>query len=242
MDYFYCPPEHITSTTILIDGEEFSHLVHVMRKKEGDEIRVVDGEGTAYDVVLTEVKKKTAHGTIHRSYPGHHEPSGDVTIAVGILKNPSKFDFLVEKVTELGVKEIVPLRTERTIGSHAKTDRWQKLALAAMKQSGRSYLPRISPLTSIDDFIASPRMFDHKLLAHEKPSPAGEAVRFDLLPNQSMAILIGPEGGFTDEEVERCVASGYTMVFLGERRLRTETAAIVMGALAGILCRRQSTE
>src|SRR5258707_81233 len=143
MDYFYCPPQNIRNDTFLIDDEEFSHLVHVMRKKEGDEIMIVDGGGHAFEARIEEVRQKTARGTITRGYTNLHEPRIDVTVAVGILKNPSKFDFLVEKVTELGVRQIVPLLTERTIPAHAKIDRWQKLALAAMKQSGRSFLPRV---------------------------------------------------------------------------------------------------
>src|SRR5712671_4390718 len=153
MDYFYSPHEKITATSVLIDGDEFAHLVHVMRKKEGDEICVVDGNGRAYDVRLESIEKKTATGIIHRAHEHFHEPARNITLAAGILKNPSKFDFLVEKVTELGVKEIFPLRTERTIPHHAKTDRWQKLALAAMKQCGRSYLPRVKELTSLDELL-----------------------------------------------------------------------------------------
>lgn len=123
MDYFYCPPNHISGTGFIIDEDEFSHLVHVMRKKEGDEIRIVDGHGNAYDARLEEIKKKTASGTITKTYPHHNEPALKLTVAVGVLKNPSKFDFLVEKITELGVREIIPMITERTIPSHAKTDR-----------------------------------------------------------------------------------------------------------------------
>src|SRR5437879_6145287 len=142
MDYFYTPPKNISTDSLVLDGEEFAHLIHVMRKNEGDEIRVVDGMGTAYDVRLGAVKKHMVRCNILRTLPNHHEPSRSVTLAVGILKNPSKFDFLVEKATEIGVHEIVPLQTERTIPGHAKVDRWQKLALAAMKQCGRSYLPQ----------------------------------------------------------------------------------------------------
>ncbi|MBI1805986.1 MAG: 16S rRNA (uracil(1498)-N(3))-methyltransferase [Ignavibacteria bacterium] len=235
MDYFYCSPEKIIESTLEIDGEEFSHLVHVMRKKEGDEIRVVDGRGTAYDVCLDLIKKKTARGTIHATYAHHHELPFDVTLAVGILKNPSKFDFLVEKVTELGVKEIIPLQTDRTIPSHAKADRWKKLALSAMKQSGRSVLPRVSELTTLEEFIREAGSFDVKLIAHERSVDAHAGLTMVQSNARAVAILVGPEGGFSDDEVERCVAIGWTPVFLGERRFRTETAAIVMTALTVFL-------
>src|SRR4051812_39448648 len=97
LDYFYCPPGQIMDDTITIEGDEFAHLVHVMRKKEGEMIRVVDGVGTAHDVMLYEMRKKTAHGKIVTSYLNHNEPNVSVTLAAGILKNPSRYDFLVEK-------------------------------------------------------------------------------------------------------------------------------------------------
>jgi conserved hypothetical protein TIGR00046 len=97
MDYFYSPPEKISYEEVVIEGDEFSHLTHVMRKKSGDEIRVVDGLGKAYDVRITDVKKKTAHAVILRQMENHNEPGANVTIAAGILKNPSKYDYLVEK-------------------------------------------------------------------------------------------------------------------------------------------------
>ncbi|MBI1804212.1 MAG: 16S rRNA (uracil(1498)-N(3))-methyltransferase [Ignavibacteriae bacterium] len=235
MDYFYCPPQNIRDNTFFIDAEEFSHLVHVMRKKEGDEIMIVDGCGHAFEARIDEVKKKAARGTIARSYANHNEPQVDVTIAVGVLKNPSKFDFLVEKVTELGVRQIVPLLTDRTIPTHAKVDRWQKLALAAMKQSGRSYLPRVQELTSLDDLIRRDDPFDFKIIAHERAESSALFPGTLAKKAQSILLLIGPEGGFSGEEVEKCLASGFLLVYLGDRRLRTETAAIVATTLT-LLC------
>ena len=225
MDYFYTLPENISTDSVLIGGDEFSHLTHVMRKNVGDEIRVVDGLGMAYDVLLTELKKKTAHGTITKRYLNHNEPLIAVTLAVGILKNPSRFDFLVEKVTELGVREIIPLRTERTIPSHAKTDRWQKLALAAMKQSGRAYLPHVRELVWLEDVLSASTAFNIRLIAHEQPINNVPSV--EQKKRQSILLLVGPEGGFSNEEVEKCVTAGCTPLYLGERRLRTETAAVV---------------
>jgi 16S rRNA (uracil1498-N3)-methyltransferase len=231
MDYFYCPPEDIQATFLEIREEEFSHLVHVMRKKEGDDIRVVDGRGNAYDVRLEEIKKKVARAVIQKTYHNYHEPSIHVTLAVGILKNPSKFDFLVEKVTELGVKEIIPLRTERTISDHAKAERWQKLALAAMKQSGRSYLPIVRELSSIAELFADGRTIDHRYISHEVQSGNNSIPDDFPKTNQTILILVGPEGGFSESEVARAVVAGYEQLYLGERRLRTETAAIALATM-----------
>jgi len=235
MDYFYSPPHNILGTTFIIEGEEFSHLVHVMRKKEGDEIRIVDGEGNAFDARIEAIKKKTAHGTIVRTYIKHNEPPVGVTLAVGVLKNPSKFDFLVEKVTELGVRRIIPLLSERTIPSHAKVDRWQKLALAAMKQSGRSYLPRIGELTRLEDIFVHEKQFDLKMIAHEKAESAQMFPRTIVRDAKSVLVIVGPEGGFSDGEVAQCMENQFHPVYFGARRLRTETAAIVAATLA-LIC------
>jgi len=235
MDYFYCPPDNISKDTLLIGGDEFVHLTHVMRKNVGDIFFVVDGHGKAYEVRLEEIKKKTARCSILQQFSNYHEPARDVTLGVGVLKNHSKFDFLVEKVTELGVREIIPIHTERTIPSHAKVDRWQKLALAAMKQSGRAYLPQVKALMTLDDFLVHTKGSNLKLIAHEKIDTTTPLHNIPSTIAKSITILIGPEGGFTDLEVERAVAAGYTIVSLGERRLRTETAAIVLTALSILL-------
>ncbi|MBX2992681.1 MAG: 16S rRNA (uracil(1498)-N(3))-methyltransferase [Bacteroidetes bacterium] len=222
MEYFYTHPSNISSGLLTIDGEEFLHLTHVMRKKAGDDITVVDGNGNAYRSTISEVSKRSAQCAIRQHIPRLHEPTVDVTLAVGILKNPSRFDVLVEKATELGVNRIVPLLSERTIPRHAKTDRWQKIAIAAMKQSGRCVLPRIDPLVSFNDFIGT-QTVGTKLIAHEKTDVAIRTAGFA----SSIVILIGPEGGFTDEEVSAALHHSFSLMSLGARRLRTETAAIV---------------
>lgn len=227
MDYFYTNPENIENKKIIIDTQEFKHLTHVMRKKMGDFIKVVDGKGNAYDVILKEMTAKRAVGEIIATYTNHNEPSLSVTLGVGILKNPSKFDFLVEKVVEIGVNNIVPLTTSRTIPSHAKIDRWQKLAISAMKQCGRSYLPRIHPLIKLCDFLKEYNEYDLKLVAHQELGKISRMEKFVTPSIKSIVVLIGPEGGFDENEIEQCLESGFVKINFGCRRLRTETAAIV---------------
>jgi 16S rRNA (uracil1498-N3)-methyltransferase len=231
MDYFYCPPEKISGTTFTIEGEEFAHLVHVMRKKAGDVIRIVDGSGSAYDAVIDDLNKKIAYGKITASYSHHNEPEISVTLAVGVLKNPSRYDFLVEKATELGVATIIPLKTHRVITGHAKSDRWQKLALAAMKQSCRSRLPEVMLLHAFEELRSLEKSFDLKIIAHEAFDDTKTMRNIHLGSAKNILLLIGPEGGLTDEEVNACIAEGYKPMFLGARRLRTETAAIAAMAL-----------
>lgn len=231
MDYFFTPPFNIKSDQIIIENNEFVHLVHVMRKKVGDVIYVIDGTGIMYEVALKEIDDKKAHGTITSKFFNYHEPAIKITLAVGILKNHSRFDFLVEKVTEIGVKEIIPIRTIRTIPYHAKVDRWRKLALAAAKQCGRGYIPNITSPKELLEFLQETDKYDLKLIACEKFLQQ-TSLEHVLTPKvETIVILIGSEGGFTDEEILKCKELGFVPISLGERRLRTETAAIVASAI-----------
>jgi len=232
LDYFYTPLKNIKSNYLIIDGDEFNHLEHVMRKKIGDRFIVVDGLGSAYEVELISVEKKIAEAKILSKHKNHNESDLNVTVAVGILKNPAKFDFLVEKVTELGVREIIPLHTERTIPEQAKTERWQKLALAGMKQCARSLLPTVQVLTSLEDLLKISNKFDLKLVFHKDIEQKPDINQLINIPNlKSVVILIGPEGGFSDSEIEKTISSGFKPLSLGQRRLRTETAAIAASSL-----------
>jgi 16S rRNA (uracil1498-N3)-methyltransferase len=230
MEYFYTPPHLISRDELFIEEEEFAHLSHVMRKKVGDGIRVVDGQGKAFDVIIAEMRKHTARGSITARHERLHEPAIDLTLGVGLLKNAARFDVMVEKATEIGINAIVPLHTVRTIPEHAKTGRWQKLALAAMKQAGRCVLPKVHEPMTLHDFLETPRHDALKLLPHEKERTSTITSLFPITAISTAAICIGPEGGFTDEEVAGGVAAGFRTVSLGPRRLRTETAAIVAAA------------
>ncbi len=242
MEYFYTPPHLIEGQELTIEEDEFSHLTHVMRKKVGDTIRVVDGKGNVYDAVVSEISKRTARCAIHTHHSRLNEPDLDVTLAAGVLKNSSRFDFLVEKSTELGVSAIVPLITERTIPQHRRADRWQKLALAAMKQSGRCVLPTVHELTSFKNFIAETKPDSLRLIPHEKTE---RLTLIHLLRNQknaSVVVCIGPEGGFIDKEIEAALEAGFASVSLGNTRLRAETAAIATVAIIIASCSLSTAE
>jgi 16S rRNA (uracil1498-N3)-methyltransferase len=228
MEYFYVSPGNISRDKCIIDGEEFAHLTHVMRRGEGDSVRLVDGEGTAYDAVIESVARAQARCRIEARWERLHESAIHLTLGAAILKNGSNFDFLVEKGTELGVSAFVPLLTERTIPRHARRERWQKIAMAAMKQSGRSVLPRVVDPQPLEEFLRSAEGV--RLLPHEKTEspflrnamPAG---------TRRAVAAIGPEGGFSEGEVAQAVSAGFVPVSLGPRRLRAETAALVTAGL-----------
>lgn len=234
MDYFYSPPENINSESVIISGEEYNHLTHVMRKKIGDYIMIVDGEGNAYQSVIISIGKKQVEAKVLEKYKHHNEPERKLTLAVALLKNPSKYDFLVEKTVELGVYQIIPTLTQRTIPKTAKVERWQKLSIAAMKQSGRSYLPKILEPMDLVKLISLSDNYTEKFIFHNIQVPKYNIYDFNSLHKLNLTnalIIIGPEGGFTDEEVELSANNGFKIVSLGTRRLRTETAAIVASTI-----------
>lgn len=234
LDYFYTQPEFIKSETIRIIEEEFNHLVHVMRKKIGDYIMIVDGRGNAYEATIIDIHGKHAEAKILRKFNNYNEPEIKLTIAAGILKNPSKYDFLVEKTVEIGTFKIIPIFTERTIPKHAKTDRWQKLAIAAMKQCGRSFLPHIDAPINLITLIENSGNHADKIILHNLINPQHKTYTLESILSQNLKdvlVLIGPEGGFSDNEVELAIKNGFKVVSLGPRRLRTETAAIVISTI-----------
>ena len=125
----------------------------------------------------------------------------------------------------------MPLQTERTIPDHAKTERWQKLALAAMKQSGRSFLPHVANLMTLRELFTWKKDVEVKIVAHEQQVSLSVGKLPQLISRKNVILIVGPEGGFSDKEIGECTQNGYIPLYLGERRLRTETAAIVTAAL-----------
>jgi len=228
MEYFYAPPAAVTPPTLTIGGEEFTHLTHVMRMREGDALRVVDGAGHAYDALITSIGRREAACRITAAHERLHEPARALTLGAGMLKNPSRFDYLVEKAVELGVSRIVPLITERTIPRQGKRERWQKLCVAAMKQSGRCVLPRVDEPLPFGSFITTCGA-SLNLIPHQDATQPLAAALTDR--SGGVALCIGPEGGFSDAEIDAARAAGFQPVSLGARRLRTETAAVVACAL-----------
>lgn len=228
MDYFYIHPKHIRDNVALLRDDEHKHLTRVVRKKAGERIVLVDGEDHAFEAVIRSIAKDQTECEILSSTERLNEPAIDLTLGVSILRNPARFDILVEKTTELGVRTIVPLICERTIPRSEKHSRLEKIALSAMKQCGRCYCPRIKPLTTFEEALENSDEFALRLLPHEQllSSPSIPEAMVEHTDAKKVLILVGPEGGFTEGEVKRALEKGFLPVSLGQRRLRTETAAI----------------
>jgi 16S rRNA (uracil1498-N3)-methyltransferase len=229
MEYFYAKPEDVTTHGLTLRSDESKHLVRVLRKNIGDRIFVTDGNEMMYEAVIAEIGKKDTRCIIAAMHRKYNEPSIDVTLAVSSLKNPARFDYLVEKTTELGVRTILPIFCERTISHNEKLERLEKIARSAMKQCGRSWLPRIQPPQSLKSLIENSSHYQLKFILHEK-TDSSRTFTSELKLHEDihlMLIVIGPEGGFTEEEAACAVHAGFKSISLGSRRLRAETAAVV---------------
>jgi 16S rRNA (uracil1498-N3)-methyltransferase len=226
-DVFYVRPQDVSDGTLVFRGDENGHLVRAMRKRAGDAVLAVDGRGRAYQVRIL----KTGKGETTAEITGVHERSGErdieLTLAQGLIKG-GRLDWLVEKASEIGVHAIVPVRTANSVLktlSPQRMARLQKIALSAMKQSGRSFLPGIAPVTAFDDVLGSSSVFDVRLIAH--PAPRG-GPGAPIPRGRRILCLVGPEGGFEPLEVEKALECGFLAVSLGPARLRAETAGIVL--------------
>ena len=235
---FYAPPSAFREPDYVeLPEEEAAHAVQVLRKRPGDEIVVVDGDGGWYRVRLDQLDRRKAAGKILERRREVGEPVYELSIGLSLLKSRHRFETFLEKAVELGVGEVLPLLTHRTEQRRFRVDRARKILLAAMKQSGRSRLVRLAepqPLADVlrDNSVAPGSGQALTLIGHERIAPE-HSLSLALAGQPSartIRILIGPEGGFTEEEVAQARQAGYAPVSLGPRRLRAETAALVVAS------------
>ncbi len=213
-----------------LDAEESGHCVRVLRHRVGDEINVIDGMGTLYRCILVSDSPKAAEAEVISGFPDWGSHSYDLTLAVCPTKNNDRYEWFVEKVTELGVDRIVPVIGEHSERKVYKTERARKIVLSAVKQSLKAKLPAIDEPLTVKEFIKSCKESDAlKLIAW---CFEGETPRVSVLKalteykGKNIIIMIGPEGDFSEQEGQLAVSCGFVPVHLGMSRLRTETAAV----------------
>ncbi len=213
------------SGVITLSEEESGHAVRVMRLQAGAVIHLVDGQGGFYEARITEAHPKKCKAEILQKQEEFGKQPFSIHLAIAPTKNSDRNEWMVEKAVEIGVSEITFLLTDRTERRQLKTDRLEKIAMSAMKQSIKAYLPRINGLLPFEKFISTPRS-SANYIAH-----LAEGERHSLIQTakaqQDYCILIGPEGDFTPEEVTSALNNRFLPVALGVHRLRTETAGIV---------------
>ena len=233
---FYAPPDSFNASdqTVTLGPDEARHLRDVLRLKAGDEVYVFDGRGREFRCVVSTSKRDTAELRIEAEVePAKSESHLQLNLCVALLKG-EKFDLVVQKTTELGVKKITPLLTRfadihlRDASDATKrVARWQRIALEAAKQSGRAFVPEISlPV----DFEAALDVDGLGVMFSERDGESLEHLTSQPAP-QSVTVLVGSEGGWSDKELEAARARNFHAITLGGRIMRAETAAITVTAL-----------
>lgn len=223
MIQFYAPD--IAINPILPESDS-QHCVRVLRMKEGDTLEVIDGKGHRYTCRLIEAHAKRAHVEIIEKQDVPLSWQNNITIAVAPTKHLDRMEWLVEKLTEIGVNRIIPLLCRYSERKELKIERLEKIAISAMKQSLKTVLPIIDVMTPIKDVITK-QMYDQRFIAYCDTSIPRKLLSAEYRANKDTLILIGPEGDFSTEEINLALNSGYNPISLGDNRLRTETAAVV---------------
>ncbi|MCM8899835.1 16S rRNA (uracil(1498)-N(3))-methyltransferase [Caldicoprobacter algeriensis] len=235
MHRFFIDREQIRRDTVMIEGEDAEHIHRVLRLRRGDTIELCDGQGNDYEAVIKSVGKNGVEVHIKRNFPSQGEPRVKVVLYQAIPKS-AKMDLIIQKCVELGVHRIVPVVTARTIVKLTSTDdeikkvsRWQRIAREAAKQSRRGIIPEVSlPVPFSRAIHQSPEML--RIFPWENERKAGLKNLFESSSSwgDGIAIMVGPEGGWEEQEVEAAREMGWNTVSLGPRILRTETVGVAI--------------
>lgn len=223
MQLFYDGTLNATDTVFSFDKEESKHIIKVLRKKDGDILHVTNGLGCLFTTIITLASEKNC--TVKITNAKLQEPLNyQLHLAVAPTKMNERFEWFLEKATEIGITEITPLLCDHAERKHINLERFQKVIVSAMKQSNQCYLPKLNPLTPFNSFVKT-KHEGQLFVAHCEESERF-SLKSKLIANQKTTILIGPEGDFSSAEIQVAIQQLYQPVTLGLTRLRTETAAI----------------
>lgn len=234
MGYFFIRESDIDGDNVTIRGKEFRHIKGVLRAKRNDKLTLITGDGTEYHSVITRMGADSITARIIRKTRKGNEVGIFVSIAIAPPKG-KRMEWFVEKATELGVSEIIPVITRRgvVVPGEARIQRWKRVARAALKQAERSVLPIIQQVQPFDEFLSGSRTYPLRFIAYEKQREGVIEESVGKRKHTRILALVGPEGGFDEREVVGAKAEDFIPVTLGPTKLRTETAGIVV--LARIL-------
>lgn len=243
MNHFFVDPSRITDGTVCISGGDVNHIKNVLRLGVGDAVSVSDGqEDVLYLCRITSVQKDRVEAVIEKTEKKGSELPSQIFLFQGLPKS-DKMDLIVQKAVELGACEIIPVATRRTVvkldekKEKAKCARWNAIAEGAAKQSGRMAVPRVSEPMDFGQALSYAQKADRRLIPYELARDMQEtrSILENIRRGQSVAVFIGPEGGFEEEEVQAACEAGFVPITLGGRILRTETAGLAVLAVLGYL-------
>ncbi|MCI5977363.1 MAG: 16S rRNA (uracil(1498)-N(3))-methyltransferase [Bacteroidales bacterium] len=220
---FYAPE---IQTTLTLPEADSGHAVRVLRLRAGDELQAVDGRGNLFRCRLLDENHRHAAVEILEMTPLPPVWDYQLTVLVAPTKNMDRMEWLVEKLTEIGINRFVPVRCARSERKEVKVERLRKIAVSAMKQSLKATLPAIDEMTPLKTALASVTAAQ-RFMGYCSDAVERRLLAPSLRPGSDVAILIGPEGDFSPEEVALAIDAGFVPVTMGDNRLRTETAALV---------------
>jgi 16S rRNA (uracil1498-N3)-methyltransferase len=225
--YFFVDELNDQSSIVVLDEEQSRHMVQVLRMKEREGVILTDGKGKCWTGSIQSAEKKRTIVNISekREIPFS---SSQISIAISLLKNSSRFEWFLEKATEMGVKEIIPMICSRTEKQKFRQDRMRGICVSAMLQSQQCWLPRLHEPVKFNGLVKQ-NAATQKLIAH--CAEEGKQTIQSLNVHEDVIILIGPEGDFTHDEIDLALQNGFKSVSLGNTRLRSETAGMVAAAL-----------
>ena len=224
MQLFYNPDIDETTETFSFDKEESRHIIKVLRKKDSDILHVTNALGLLFETEITLASDNKCIVEV-LSIKKSPEPKFRLHLAVAPTKMNDRFEWFLEKATEIGIQEITPVICDRSERKVINLERFEKIILSAMKQSNETYLPKLNEAISFKEFIKQKNK-GLQLIAHCEETDK-KSLKEVLKPNENVTLLIGPEGDFSEKEIALAVENNFQPVMLGNTRLRTETAAIV---------------
>jgi 16S rRNA (uracil1498-N3)-methyltransferase len=232
MHWFYLP--YIEGTNITLPETESKHCIKVLRLGVGEVIYATNGEGTVFEAKITDPNPKRTSAEIINEFVHYKKRPYKLHMAVAPTKLNERFEWFLEKATEIGIDEITPIECFHSERRKINSERYNKVLEAAMKQSYKAYHPVLNDLISFDKFVAQQEHVENKFIAH---CLEGEKISFHkaFAAQKDVLVIIGPEGGFSMGEVAKAQSYGFGAVTLGESRLRTETAAIMACAAVAII-------
>jgi 16S rRNA (uracil1498-N3)-methyltransferase len=231
--YFYFPSLSKQVSEFILDENSSRHIVQVLRMQPGEKLNLTDGKGISALAIIQEANKKRCKVNIAEKKI-HADPRRRILIGLALLKNTARFEWFLEKATELGITEIIPLKTARTEKQQFRMERMKGILESALIQSRQVRMPVLHEPQTFMTWLETIHA-DQKFIAHCENGPKRRLSEMINTNLGSQLVLIGPEGDFTEEEIKKSLEAHFIAVDLGDNRLRSETAAIAAAALLKLL-------
>lgn len=225
LSQFFIDTDFKEHADLWLDEDTAKHVVQVLRMHTGQQLQLTNGKGFTAVATIKVAEKKKCSVAIN-AVTFHQLPQPALHLCVGFTKNTSRNEWLLEKATELGVRSITPLIATRTEREHIRYDRWRNILVASIMQSQQHYLPHLHEASTVQSVVDRYAHVQQKFIAHCIADHERRSLSELLKPGRETLIFIGPEGDFTEDEVNLCMRHGFVAVSMGAQRLRTETAAI----------------